>query len=328
MHDISVVICAYTEERWADLIAAIASVLDQSLPAKEVIIAIDHNPILFNRLKNHFPQLLVIENTYAQGAGGSRNSGVAVATGEIIAFLDDDAIAEPDWLENLVGGFNDDNVLGIGGSIRPLWATTRPLWCPEEFFWVFGCDYRGMPTTTAPMRNLIAANMAVRRSVFQSVGGFRSGFGKIGNRMGCDETELCIRINQQSTKGIWLYEPSAKVYHRVPEKRANWKYYLTRCHDEGHAKAMLSKLLGSSDSLSSERNYTLKVLPQGVIRGLGEYATKGDKYGLARSGFIISGFSLTFIGYMVGSIKPFQANFRQLKNTFFNLNKPQQGKVL
>src|SRR5207302_772734 len=114
-HDgISVVICAYTEERWDDLSAAVQSIKDQSTPAKEIIVVIDHNPALFERTLSGLPGALVIENNQPNGLSGARNSGIAAARGEFIAFLDDDAVADPDWLMWLSVCCRDPNVLGAG----------------------------------------------------------------------------------------------------------------------------------------------------------------------------------------------------------------------
>src|SRR5712691_5489574 len=100
-YDISVVICAYTEKRWEDLVAAVESVRKQTLTAAEIIIVIDHNPSLLLRVRENLPGVLAVENSEAKGLSGRRNSGAAVAQGTILAFLDDDAIAWPDWIENL-----------------------------------------------------------------------------------------------------------------------------------------------------------------------------------------------------------------------------------
>src|SRR5579862_4098810 len=99
-YDISVVICAYTEERWPELVKAIESIKQQNVAVREIILVIDHNEALFERVRAHIGGVIVIENSGAKGLSGARNSGVALAQGEWIAFLDDDAIAEHDWLED------------------------------------------------------------------------------------------------------------------------------------------------------------------------------------------------------------------------------------
>src|SRR6266568_2992580 len=132
-YDISVIICAYTEDRWNDLVAAIWSVQQQTLPPEEIIVVIDHNPGLLKRAREQLPGTIVMENIEAQGLSGARNSGIAVARSQIVAFLDDDAIAAPDWIERLIVCYTDPHVVGVGGKIEPLWIGMRPSWFPDEF---------------------------------------------------------------------------------------------------------------------------------------------------------------------------------------------------
>ncbi len=136
-HDISVIICAYTEERWSDLVAAAESVQQQTLSPREIIVVVDHNPNLLKRVREHIAGVLAVENREVKGLSGARNSGVTVAQGAVIAFLDDDAIAETNWLEHLAACYTDPHVLGAGGKIEPLWLGTRPSWFPDEFNWGF-----------------------------------------------------------------------------------------------------------------------------------------------------------------------------------------------
>ncbi len=96
--DISVIICAYTQERWHDLVAAVESVRRQSVLPHEIIVVIDHNARLLEQVRVHIPDVIVTENYEPRGLSGARNSGIAMAQGALIAFLDDDTIAEPDWL--------------------------------------------------------------------------------------------------------------------------------------------------------------------------------------------------------------------------------------
>ena len=268
-HDFSVIICAYTEDRWDDLIASVESVKLQTLPPREIIVVIDHNPGLLKRVQEQVPGVVVVENTQARGLSGARNSGIAVAQSRIITFLDDDAMAAPGWLMSLSEAFTDPQVLGSGGPVIPLWLEGEPAWLPEEFNWVVGCTYRGMPITSKTIRNPIGANMSFRREVFEAVGGFRSEIGRVGIRpLGCEETELCIRIRQRWPERSFLYQPRASVFHRVPGSRTCWRYFCSRCYSEGISKAFVSQYVGAKDSLASERIYTFRTLPQGVLYGV------------------------------------------------------------
>lgn len=312
--DISVIICAYTEDRWNDLIAAIESVQQQTLPSREIIVVIDHNPDLLKRVREQVPGVVVVENTEAQGLRGARNSGIAVAQGQIIAFLDDDAIAIPDWLKFLCKGYTDPWMLGTGGGVTPLWVDKRPAWLPEEFYWVVGCDYRGMPQTSAAIRNPFGANMSIRRDVFDSVGDFHTKIVRVGPRHagGSEDVEWCIRARQHWPQGIFLYQPEATVFHRVPCNRTSWRYFYKRCYIEGLAKASVVRCVGAKDGLASERAYTLRTLPRGVGRGVIDVLFHFDLTGLARAAAIMAGLAMTIAGYLVGNV---MLQVRYPKNT-------------
>lgn len=297
---ITVLVCAYTENRWDELILSIQSIRDQVFKPTQIILVIDHNEKLYQRARQQFPDILVIENTQEQGLSGARNSGIPLATGDVLAFIDEDATAAADWLSTLVPAYQNPDVMGSGGLIVAAWADKKPDWFPEEFNWVVGCTYKGVPEKTSSIRNLIGCNMSFRREAFERVGGFRANMGRIGTvPLGCEETEFCIRLKQHWPKGSFIYEPQAKVNHRVPPSRARFSYFRERCYAEGLSKALVSQFVGTNDGLSSERTYTLKTLPRGVLRGLADFL-RGDWAGLARAAAIVIGLLITTIGYLIG----------------------------
>jgi GT2 family glycosyltransferase len=296
----SVVICAYTERRWDDAVAAVASVRAQTRPAARTILVVDHNPALLERARAAFPDVLVVPNEGPAGLSGGRNTGISHAVGDVVAFLDDDARAEPDWLERLAAGYSDPSVLGVGGTAAPVWPGRRPGWLPAEFDWVVGCSYVGLPTAAAPVRNLIGANMSFRREVFDTVGGFTDGLGRVGSRpLGCEETELGIRLRQWRADSRLVYEPAAVVHHRVTEDRAAWRYFCSRCFAEGISKAIVSRRVGARDALETERRYVRSVLPHGIVRGLDP---RRRPPGITSAAAILVGLLLTSAGYARGRV--------------------------
>lgn len=300
---ISVVICAYTEARWDDLLAAVASVQAQTVAAHEIIVVIDHNPSLYGRALAALDRVRVVENRGMRGLSGARNTGLEIADGEIVAFMDEDAAAARDWLERLSAAYADPLVMGVGGAIHARWQAGRPPWFPDEFDWVVGCTYRGMPTTSAPVRNLIGCNMSFRRSLYSTLGGFRDGIGRIGTRpLGCEETEFCIRANERWSKWRFVYEPAAQVFHNVPASRGAWAYFRSRCYAEGLSKALIAQFVSRKGSLSSESAYTLRTLPQGVLRGLRDALFRLDVSGLGRAAAIVAGLAITTAGYAWGTL--------------------------
>jgi GT2 family glycosyltransferase len=299
-----VVICAHLEERLADTIAAVNSVRRQSLAAAEIIVVADHNPALHRRLTAALPDLMVVGNREARGLSGGRNTGIAMARGDIVAFLDDDAVADPGWLKFFADSYADPAVVGVGGLTLPSWDTHRPSWFPAEFDWVVGCSYVGMPASPAPVRNLLGGNASYRREVFGVVGGFRSGIGRSAGRrpLGCEETELCIRLRQRRPGSVLLFDSRAVIWHKIPPARSRFSYFMSRCYAEGLSKAMVTRSVGMRDGLSTERGYTSRTLPAGAAHGLAA-AVRGDPGGLGRSAAIVAGLAAAGAGYCAGSVR-------------------------
>ena len=300
---VSVVICAYTDARWDELVAAVGSVQAQETPVLETILVIDHNPGLLERAAREIPGVVLVENIESRGLSGARNSGVRVARGGVIAFMDDDAWADPAWWTHLSGAYVDPAVMAVGGAILPAWERGRPSWFPREFDWVVGCTYLGMPETRAPVRNMIGCNMSFRREAFEQVGGFSHGIGRIGTRpLGGEETEFCIRARRRWPDRIILYEPAAIVNHRVPAARGTVRYFRSRCYAEGLSKAAISKLVGSGSALATERGYAVRTLGAGAARNLAETARGRGFGGVRRAAVILLGLVSTSAGYVVGRI--------------------------
>jgi GT2 family glycosyltransferase len=295
---ISVVVCCYTLDRWNDLTAAIGSLRVQSRLPLEVVVVVDHNAALSRRARRALAGIKVVDAVGERGLSAARNTGVAAAGGAIVAFLDDDAVAAPDWLEHLAAPYADETVVAVGGRVVAHWDTVRPNWMPPTFDWVVGCTYEGHAATPTEVRNPIGANMSARRSVFDCVGGFRSGIGREGGgAAGCEETELCIRIRQQMPGARVWYEPAAVVWHRVPVTRSTWKYFRSRCVAEGRSKARVVRSVGHAAALASERDYVRRALPRALAADV-RTTLAGDAAGLRRAGAIVAGTLLTGAGYL------------------------------
>jgi len=295
---VSVVICAYSDERREQLYLAIQSVAQQRVAPLQIVAVIDHNERLMQDVAATFPGITVIANRHRKGLSGARNSGLEVSRGDVVAFLDDDAIADGNWIENMLALYADADVIGTGGKVMPLWPDRRPPWLPEEFDWVVGCSYRGQPEKRARIRNPIGCNMSVRRDVAQAVDGFREGAGRTGNdASGCEETEFFIRASELLPGSRVLYDPAITVQHQISADRTSWSYFCKRCIAEGRSKTSMVSRVGSSQGLAAERSYVVRVLPLGVLRGLSDLALKRNAWGLARAVNIIAGLGLTACGY-------------------------------
>jgi glycosyltransferase involved in cell wall biosynthesis len=297
----SVVVCAYTEDRWPQIQLALASIARQTVPPWQVIVVADHNPSLGQRLEAQYPDLEVIPNSFDRGLSGARNSGVERADGDIVVFLDDDARAEPGWLEALLASYDDESVLGVGGLVLADWASmTRPGWLPEEFLWVVGCSYQGLPSGKAELRNPLGANMSFRRSAFDKAGLFDSSVGRsfaASRPLGCEETEFSIRLLEAAPYGRIMYEPLAVVHHHVDRSRGRWRYFLNRCYAEGCSKARVARLSGMSSALRSERSYLRHTIRRAIGREARLVLRPGGGDALGRLAALVLGVSWAAAGY-------------------------------
>jgi len=330
----AVVVCAYTLERWDDLCAALWSATSQQPAPDELWLVVDHNEQLQARaeaeLLPRLPRLRVIANARQTGLSGARNSALEQTGAEVVVFLDDDAIAEPGWLNWLTAPYDDPQVIAVGGVAKPRWPTSRPerpvtlpsagpdhAWAVRgELDWVVGCTYAGQPTALTPVRNLMGCNMSFRRSVFAEIGGFSEHLGRVGKLpLGCEETELCIRAAAVFSRSSIVLEPRARVRHHVSPDRLTWSYLSRRCYSEGVSKAAVAALVGWAGALSTERGYATRVLPAGLGRQLREAAEPGQwRRALGGAVAILLGFGATAAGYLRGSVgaRQVQADVPQL----------------
>jgi GT2 family glycosyltransferase len=296
---VTVIICAYTEERWDQLAAAVASVRNQPTAADQVVVVVDHNDELLERAEAAFADIDVCASTGPRGLSGARNTGLAASRGDIVAFLDDDAEAGTGWLERLRRHYDDPAVIGVGGRALPRWDGRQPRWFPDEFLWVVGCSFAGQPTSVTAVRNMLGCNMSFRRTALDRADGFHPALGRVGkNPVGCEETELCIRLRRLHTAGRILYDPAAEVRHLVTADRATWSYFRRRCYAEGRSKAVVASLAGAGSGLSSEREYTRSTLPRGVTRELRRGLI--EPAGVARAATMVAGLVITACGFLSG----------------------------
>lgn len=313
---VAVVIPAYTMARWDLLVRMVESARTQTVPVETVVVVIDNNEDLLERARREWnevrsPQVLVIPNRYDAdlqrvsiheaahgsrrrfGAGSARNTAAEAVDADVIVFTDDDARAEPDWIERLLEVFASPSVVAAGGPPIAEYETARPAWYPGNFNWVFGCAYDGMPTTIQPFRRLICNNMGVRRTAFEAVGGFLdSDF---------DDLNLGTRLIARFGIENVVYTPHAVVHHFVPAERVTWKYFWRRCYFVNREKVRVFHNMGTSSNLTAERRFVLDALTRQTTLTLRQLA-RGDINGLYALGAMLIGIGLAGMGHLRGQI--------------------------
>ncbi|MEJ2577931.1 MAG: glycosyltransferase family 2 protein [Kineosporiaceae bacterium] len=298
----TVVICTYTLERWDELCAAVESASTQSIVPDEIVVVADHNEELLGRIETDFGhRVTALPNTRTRGLSGARNSAVEHVHTDLVAFLDDDAVADPQWLARLVRPFTDATVNVTGSWADPRWpdSGTAPDFLPRELWWIVGCSYTGQPRTAADVRNVLGCGMVFRREVFDLVGGFNEHLGRVGKiPLGGEETELCIRLRRQRPESRVVFEPSAVLHHQVSRERVRWSYLIRRSYAEGLSKALLARLAGTADATRAERSYLSRTVPAALRRE----ARNGGR-GVIACAAIITSAGAAAAGFALGRIR-------------------------
>lgn len=298
---VSVIICCYTEERLQDIREAVASVQRQTRPPKEVILAVDNNFALYELLKAEGNgQVAVVLNDAAGGLSATRNAAIATAQGDLLAFLDDDAVAEPEWLVNLVAAFDDTRVCGAGGRAILNWIEGRPSWFADDLDWTVGGSFSWLPLSQAEVRNPHGHNMCFRRQAFTRAGLFHGSVGRVGNGgQAGEEAEFCLRLARQMPEAKIVYQPSSLVRHKVPPARGRWRYLLKRSYQEGLCKARIERLARAHGvrPLSTESAYLRHLLFGAIPSRLARFWRAAA---LAQAMAIVLCITATGAGYLLG----------------------------
>jgi glucosyl-dolichyl phosphate glucuronosyltransferase len=298
---VSVIVTACDSQRFKEVVEAVGSLLDQTYCCKEIIVVVDRNEMLYSKLISVLPSRIKIILNNKAGLSNSRNLGIKHATGEIICFLDDDAIAEKNWLSILVRNYDDPTVIGVGGCIKPLWLCHPKYKYPQELFWIIGCTYKGAPETKSVVRNTFGSNLSFRSEIFRNLE-FCSVVGKNGNaQLDGEETELSIRAKRLFPGSKIIYDPEALVFHRIYPFRLSIPYAIKRAYGDGFSKAFISKNL-KGNSLSTENKYLenllLVVLPE-EAKSL--FSRKRKTQAVRNITLDLAVIIFVFVGFLVGN---------------------------
>ncbi|AEH36977.1 glucosyl-dolichyl phosphate glucuronosyltransferase [Halopiger xanaduensis] len=265
---VSVVICIYSMDRFEAFSEAVESVLDQTYEPVETILIVDGNQTVYERVEEEWgghERITVYCNDENVGLSMSRNRGAELANGDVIAFLDDDAVADEQWVKELVSVYEEHDVEAVGGKMVPQWVAGKPTFLPEEFYWLVGVTYRGFPNEGA-VRNTFGSNISFRADVLSELGGFDPNLGrKSGKHVQGEETELAARLRTE-LNGTLYYTPDAKVKHKIFDYRTRFPWLAKRAFWQGYSKHVMKRLVPASgaDETAFLKRLVLKFVAERV----------------------------------------------------------------
>ena len=250
---VNVVICTYS--RYDLLDQALASVLAQSLPPNDFqLTVIDNSPdATRSREMSHrwrgTPRLLW-HHSAVPGLSRARNLCLEATTAPLVAFIDDDAIADEDWLSHLVAAFEQlgPRAHAIGGRVRPRFDQPRPAWLSDDMLaYLSVCDLGEETRFIRPEEWVVGANLCYRTAAVKEAGGFDVALGRVGGGaalMSNDETDVRDRLSARG--GMTGYCPGAQVEHRVIPDRLRQSWFRKRI-----AWQAVSDYVGAQDAMQA-----------------------------------------------------------------------------
>ncbi len=239
---ISVILCTYN--RCQSLRRALESVAASRMPENAVwkIVVVDNNssdatPSVVREFEAKHPGRFRYIFESKPGKSNALNRGIADTNAEVLAFMDDDVIVDPDWLWNLTKIFEDEKYVGSGGVILPETNFKQPKWLDTSYRYSLAplAMFDLGPKSGELREPPFGTNMAFRREVFRRFGVFRCDLGPHpDSEIRGEDTEFGMRVLQGGGR-LW-YEPAAVVHHEIPQKRLKPAYFLKWWFDKGRSE--------------------------------------------------------------------------------------------
>jgi glycosyltransferase involved in cell wall biosynthesis len=278
--EISVVICSYNRADY--IIGAVESLHRQTIDKNRFeVFVVDNNSIdntgdlVQDYMQSHPDYHLHYLTETRQGASFARNTGAAFAKGSLLCFMDDDAIAEPDYLERILVFFSSHaDATGMGGRIIPKYIPAEPKWMSHFVSSLVGnFDYSKELVPFREGKYPLESNMIVRKEDFDRIGGFNTNLpGVVGTlRIGGEGKDFFLRL-QSLGKTIW-YDPTVIVQHVVEVKKLTPHYMYRIASGIGRGERVRMMSIGRGAYIKKIVEYLYK-LAGSVVLGLW-YALKG-----------------------------------------------------
>lgn len=235
---LSVIVC--THDRPADLERCLAGLAALRHPAEVVVVDSASDPPAEALVAAHARRIGSLRYVYEPrpGLSAARNRGIEATTGEIVAFVDDDAIPAAGWAGELVASFERPEVGCAGGECRPRFETARPAWLSDGLLAFAGITSFGGEYRRARSRAEwpFGANLAFRRAALEQAGGFSEELGRSGDSLlSYEDTAMIERVVACGWE-VWL-RPTAVVDHTVSAERCRGGYYWRRSWWNGISRA-------------------------------------------------------------------------------------------
>lgn len=249
---ISIAICTYNRaDVLTETLASLLACLNESVDSEVLVVdnnSTDATGVIAKTFCARNPGFRYIFEQ-VQGLSHARNTAIAQAKGDVIAFADDDVYFDAGWLENLANCFTSDLHLDcLGGKVVPHFEEPPPDWLAGHMMWIYGATrYGDVSKVINPPDIPIGCNMAFRTSVFKRIGAFDVALGRVGKSLlSNEESELFGRMAQAGM--VTRYAPNVSVLHRIPPARLKQAWVKNRYFWQGVSDVALRTVVGQQTS--------------------------------------------------------------------------------
>ena len=250
---ISVVVCTYNREKY--IYNVLQSIAENDYPKDGYEIVLVNNNCTDNteaectRFCNDYPDLAFkIVNEPNQGLSHARNCGIREANGDIIVYVDDDALVNKEYLRTYADFFaTHPNIDAAGGPVIPKYETEEPSWMSHYTKMLLtGYKYNGKQVKEfAPNDYPGGGNAAYRASIFEKVGLFNEELGRKGDNLTASEEKDIF--DKMRTQGMRIYYlPNAILYHLIPERKLTDDYFNLVSYGIGQSERYRTKSISKS----------------------------------------------------------------------------------
>ncbi len=303
---VSVIVTTVSRARLPDFQDLVDALMHQDSNDFELIVIVDENREHFIDVQMAVRDCVFPVNVHFNdnnlGLAHSRNLGMNLARGDIVAFIDDDAEPYTQWVRTIREIFTDPTIGAATGDIEPRWMAEGMDWFPSELFWMISCSYSITPMERGEIGRGFGADMAFSRKAIEAVGPFDIRYGITKKHwIGGEDTEMFMRVNSSGFRV--MYEPEMRVRHHIHPARLRLENLIKRAIAQGRGTVILKRGMQGKAPDHSGKSYILDTMFNFVPRKMKGLLSRKAMSNIRDLGLVFTINLLIVFGYVLEMVR-------------------------